>query len=435
MDLPSEIITNTHIKIANAKTPLILMELPSEIIANILSRLPWRTIISCKCVCKQWDKLLSSPEFVKFHRSVSTPEVLVLQADPIGRYLCKFVEREDDFQLHQHGFHSDQGMKFNPKAFISSPAGYRIEMIGSVDGLLCLQYNSKIDDVICVCNPIMREYTSLPRLARIVESVNFIHYGFGVSSITGQYKVVYMFQKSVQKVRQCLVSENFKCEFYDYLIYTLGTGYWRSIPRNSPFGLSHLSFGVFLNGNLHGLVKSSPESAISISCFDLEDESFKPFSPPPYPLRLVWFACCDTLGVLDDCLCICDSTSSIDEGGLVFWTMKEYGVKESWTRQFVFLGTQISPSFPYDVVYPIKGYKNGDILFSWQHQMAFYYNNRTKTSHKVVICTDNLDPRIWLCFKTVLHSSSFLSLKSFGGEIVISCADLWTKILMRRSQR
>ncbi|XP_073148185.1 F-box protein At3g07870-like [Henckelia pumila] len=392
------------------------MELPSEIIANILSRLPWRTIISCKCVCKQWDKLLSSPEFVKFHRSVSTPEVLVLQADPNGRYLCKFVEHEYGFQLHQ-------GMKFDPKAFInSSPADYQIEMKGSVDGLLCLQYSSKIDDVICVCNPITREYTSLPRLARIVESVNFTHYGFGVSSITGQYKVVYMFQKSVQKVRQCRISENFKCEFYDYLIYTLGTGrYWRSIHRNSPFGLSHLSFGVFLNGNLHGLVKSSPESDISISCFDLEDESFKPFSPPPYPLRLVWFACRDALGVLDDCLCICDSTSSSDEGGVVIWTMKEYGVKESWTRQFVFLGTHISPSIPCDVVCPIKGYKNGDILFSWQRRTMFYYNNKTKTSHKVDMCTHNLDPSFW--FKTVLHSSSFLSLESFEVENVISYAD------------
>ncbi|XP_075480301.1 F-box protein At2g23160-like [Primulina tabacum] len=398
------------------------MDLPSEIIANILSRLPRRTIISCKCVCKQWDKLLSSPEFVKFHRSVSKPDVLVLQTDPKGEYLWKLVEHEDNFQLNQHGFCSDPGMKFDPKAFISSPADYRIEMKGSVDGLLCLQYISKIDDVIYVCNPITREYTSFPRLARIVEYTNFTHYWFGVSSITGKYKVVYMFQKSVHKARQCLISENFKCEFYDYLIYTLGTGNWRSILRNSSFGHAHLSFGVFLNGNLHGLVQNSSDSAISISCFDLEDESFKPFSPPPYPLLLVWFACCDTLGVLDDCLCICDSKSLKDEEGLVFWTMKEYGVKESWTRQFIFLVTQNFSSFPYDVGYPIKGNKNGDILFSWQHQMVFYYNNKNQTSHKVDISTQNLDPLFW--FKTVLHNSSFLSLKNFEGENVISYADL-----------
>ncbi|KZV48896.1 F-box/kelch-repeat protein-like [Dorcoceras hygrometricum] len=398
------------------------MDLPSEIITNILSRLPWRTIIGCKRVCKKWNELLSSLEFAKFHLSVSTPQVLVLQTDPNGEYLCKFVENEDNFQRHENGFLSDQGLKFDPKAFISSPADYRIEIKGSVDGLLCLQYSSKIDDVIYVCNPITRQYTSLPRLARILEYVNFTQYGFGVSSITGQYKVIHLFQKSIHRVRQCVITKNYQCEFYDYLVYTLGTGYWRRIPRNSPFGRAHLSFGVYLNGNLHGLVQDSSKSAISISCFDLEDESFKPFCPPPYPLRLVWFTCCDTLGVLDDCLCICDSTSLSGEGGLVFWTMREYGVEESWTRQYIFLGTQICHSFPHDVVYPIKGYKNGDILFSWQHQTLFYHNNKTKTSHEVDMSAPNSDPRFR--FKTMLHNSSFLSLESFQGEDVISYADM-----------
>ncbi|XP_075482939.1 F-box/kelch-repeat protein At3g06240-like [Primulina tabacum] len=405
-----------------SKLPSILMDLPSEIIVNILSRLPSRTIVSCKCVCKQWHKLLSSPEFVKFHVSVSTPEVLVLQIDPKGECLCKFVEHEDQFQHQLQGFRWNQAIKFDPKTFISSPEDYRLEMKGSVDGFLCLQYSSKIDDVICVCNPITREYISLPRLTRVVEYANFTHYGFGVSSITGQYKVIYMFQKSVRKVWQCVRSENYECEFYDYMVYTLGAGSWRSTARNSPFDQAHLFFGVFLNGNLHGLVQNSSRSAISISCFDLEAESFEPFSPPPYPLKLVWFGGCDILGVLDDCLCICDSSSLRDEGGIVFWTMKEYGVTESWTRLFVFVGTQICSSFPFEVVHPIGGYKNGDILFSWKDQMVFYYSSKTETSHKVDIHAQDLDTGGWI--KTTLHNSSFLSPESFDEEKVISFADL-----------
>ncbi|XP_073147834.1 F-box protein At2g23160-like [Henckelia pumila] len=395
----------------------ILMDLPSDIIANILSRLPSPTIISCKCVCKQWHELISTPEFVKYHLSVSTPELLVLQKDPKGEYLCKFV---DDFQLHQHGFCSEQGMKFDPKAFISSPADYQIEMKGSVDGLLCLQYSSKIDDVIYVCNPITREYTSLPRLPRFVKYANFTHCGFGVSSITSQYKVVYMLQKSVNEAWQCARSENYECEFYDYLVYTLGAAAgtsWRSIARNSPFEQAHLSFGVFLNGNLHGLVRKSCESDVSISCFDLEDESFKPFSAPPCPLQLVWFGSCDILGVLDDCLCICDTSI---ERCIVFWTMKEYRVQESWTRQFVIMDTHICPSIElFDVIYPIKGYENGDILFSWQDmKLVFFYNKTTETNHKVDISAHDFDSGGW--FKAMPHNSSFLSLESFDGERVVS---------------
>lgn len=98
-------------------------------------------------------------------------------------------------------------------------------------------------------------------------------------------------------------------------MYALGTGSWRSIPRNSPFEQAHLSFGVFLNGNLHGLVPiNSSESDTLISCFDVEDESFKPFSPPPSLLQRAWFGICNVLGVLDGCLCICDSTCSTNDG-------------------------------------------------------------------------------------------------------------------------
>ncbi|XP_073148073.1 F-box protein At2g23160-like [Henckelia pumila] len=399
------------------KPALVLMALPPEIIVGILSMLRTRTIITCRCVCKQWHQILLSPEFARLHLSASTPGLLVLHTDPKwSEYSCNVVEHDDI----QYGFPCDEVMKFDPRAFISSPADYQIQTQNSVHGFLCLRYLGKTDDVIYVCNPITRQYISLPRLPRFVKYASFTHCGFGVSSITGQYKVVYMLQKSVHEAWHCARSENYECEFYDYLVYTLGAAAgtsWRSIARNSPFEQAHLSFGVFLNGNLHGLVKNSPESTFSISCFDLEDESFKPFSPPPYPIKLVWFGSCDILWVLDDCLCICDSSI---ERGIVFWTMKEYGVQESWTRQFVLMDTNICPSIElFDVIYPIKGYENGDILFSWQDmKLVFFYNKRTETNHKVDISTHDFEPGGW--FKATPHNSSFLSLQSFDGEHVVS---------------
>ncbi|XP_073138576.1 F-box protein At3g07870-like [Henckelia pumila] len=395
------------------KPTTISMALPSEIIAGILSMLPTRTIVICRCVCKHWNELLSSTEFARLHLSVSTPGLLVLHTDPKwSEYRCNVVEND----VIQHG---DEVMKFDPREFITSPADYQIQTQSSVHGLLCLRYLSKINDAIYVCNPITRQYISLPRLPRVVEFASFTHCGFGVSSITSQYKVVYMLQKSVHEAWKCVRSENYECEFYDYLVYTLGAAgtSWRSIARNSPFEQAHFSFGVFLNGNLHGLVRKSCESTVSISCFDLEDESFKPFSPPPYPIKLVWFGNCDILGVLGDCLCICDSSI---ERGIVFWTMKEYGVQESWTRQFVLMDTNICPSIElFDVIYPIKGYENGDILFSWQDmKLVFFYNKRTETNHKVDISTHDFEPGGW--FKATPHNSSFLSLQSFDGEHVVS---------------
>ncbi|KZV51585.1 hypothetical protein F511_10538 [Dorcoceras hygrometricum] len=321
----------------------------------------------------------------------------------------------------QYGFPCDQVMAFDPRASIGSHAYHQMQTQGSVHGLLCLRYRGKIDDVIYVCNPITREYISLPTIPHVVEYANFTSYGFGVSSKTGRYKVVYMLQKSVHEAWQHDRRENYKCESYEYLVYTLGTGSWRNIPKNSPFEHAHRCFGVFLNGNLHGLVRGWSKSTISISCFDLEDESFKPFKPP-YPLQTASYLGDCIVCVLNDRLCICESTILCDDVGFVFWTMEEYGVQESWTRRFVFVGMDISPAMPFYCVSLIKGYKNGDILYSWENEMVYYYSNETKTSHEVALFAQYSDSSD--SFKTMIHSSSFLSLTSFDGENVMSFPDL-----------
>ncbi|KAL1557558.1 hypothetical protein AAHA92_08118 [Salvia divinorum] len=51
--------------------------LPSEIVVEILSRLPTRAAMACKCVCKPWLGLLASPEFVNAHMSRSVPGIAV----------------------------------------------------------------------------------------------------------------------------------------------------------------------------------------------------------------------------------------------------------------------------------------------------------------------------------------------------------------------
>ena len=51
--------------------------LPSKILVEILSRLPTRAAMACKCVCKSWFGLLATPEFVNSHIYRSVPGLLV----------------------------------------------------------------------------------------------------------------------------------------------------------------------------------------------------------------------------------------------------------------------------------------------------------------------------------------------------------------------
>ncbi|XP_059630709.1 F-box protein At3g07870-like [Cornus florida] len=41
--------------------------LPSDVLIDVLARLPVKTIVQCTCVCKSWYSLLTSPSFITTH--------------------------------------------------------------------------------------------------------------------------------------------------------------------------------------------------------------------------------------------------------------------------------------------------------------------------------------------------------------------------------
>ncbi|GJU55151.1 F-box associated domain containing protein [Tanacetum coccineum] len=52
-------------------------DIPENIIADILSRLPVKKVINCKSVCKNWHKLVSDSYFVDLHLSRSPASVMI----------------------------------------------------------------------------------------------------------------------------------------------------------------------------------------------------------------------------------------------------------------------------------------------------------------------------------------------------------------------
>ncbi|XP_073309593.1 F-box/kelch-repeat protein At3g06240-like [Primulina huaijiensis] len=389
----------------NPTTPILINQ-PSEIIINILSRLPIRTILSCRCVCKRLFDLLSTPEFAESHLSLSTHGLLIGQLGRNHDDTCQIFEFVDEFELQHHNLHYNEVMKFDPRVSIGFSDG-KLLISGSVNGILCLLgEESKLYDVLYLCNPITREHIALPRIEGTVEYPDISEYGFGVSRISGQYKVLRNVRRRSQDRQAAPDSTTQK---YECLVYTVGTRSWRKIQPGKPFGHFHSSFSLFLNGNLHGFRNSENYSNMLISCFDLETESFKPFPPPPPPLDSPGFG---TLGILDDCLCYIDNSSQ-DVDILVIWMMKEYGVKESWTKQLVIEAGGFVGLF-YESIYPVKVFKDGDILFNYQNVELFYFSKKTKTCEELDFVNQDERGRI----EAIPHNSSFLSLKSFDGENV-----------------
>ncbi|CAB4308550.1 unnamed protein product [Prunus armeniaca] len=113
-----------------------------------------------------------------------------------------------------------------------------------------------------------------------------------------------------------------------------------SLQMRYPYKFDRMQKGVLLNGALHWLLMDrvgvEHQSSVIIS-FNLAEENVREI---PLPLASI-----DTrnyiVGAFRDCLCLIHS--GVD-GGMhnEFWIMKEYGVRESWTK--------IRSPIPYSVV-------------------------------------------------------------------------------------
>ncbi|XP_057793494.1 F-box protein At3g07870-like [Salvia miltiorrhiza] len=379
--------------------------LPSEITINILSRLPLGGIAMSKCVCKPWLHLLATDDFIKSHLAKSTPALAVLTSSS-----CTVFEFEDHQNLDRHDLHYNPLIKFD----LPHAAGIQ----DSANGLLFLS----MSEAHYVCNPITRQYAELHYPREIIRSfpkvVNYpeilsgslhsypqsVTYGFGASRITGQHKVVQIYHDSVIVDGGIRTIPESECH-----VHTLGTGTWRRVKPGALLEYSPRSSCVFLNGNLHW-VASDSDDRLWISCFDLETERFSSFSTPP--LHQGSFELIPGLSTLGGRLCLCDHTREVET---VIWAMKEYGVEESWTREYVInLNEDDLDIEGFELVYPIKVFQDADILMLRENGQLFYYSTNTGTAKDIGIF--DVDSFV----TAILLTPSFLSLKSLGMKSVVS---------------
>ncbi|XP_047943196.1 putative F-box/kelch-repeat protein At1g12870 [Salvia hispanica] len=326
--------------------------------------------------------------------------------------LLKHTKSYDVIQfVDEIGLNFDKEHRLNVDFYFELP--FDEPMHSSANGLIFLCGDDH-DDLI-LCNPITRDYIKLPcpRQSSPKDQIDVETFGFGVSKLTGQYKVVRIFGEKP-------LHEEYKNECQ---VYTVGTGSWRKVPSDSSLWLYKWVGGVFLSGKLYWTVKKATNgSGRWISCFDLETEVYSAFPSPPYFSRDALFG--KTLSVLRDCLCVSDL--SLD-GRLVIWLMNEDD--QCFTKELI-----IIPRFGYSFdayihVWPIRLFENGDAFIEADGYL-FYYSNTSGTFDGGLFCYSNKSKTIDYDIVvqkvrrreslTTMYASSFLSLKSFVMENVSS---------------
>ncbi|XP_058211837.1 F-box/kelch-repeat protein At3g06240-like [Rhododendron vialii] len=200
------------------------------------------------------------------------------------------------------------------------------------------------------------------------------------------------------------------------LVLTSKLSSWKSIGDfDYRCGLYYGTSRSVLNGSPHWVAHGITDIDgyyFRIVCFDVVDEKFKDVPTPMYEVGCNFF----TVGVLDGCLCAIDRRGP--ESHFDVWVMKEYGVKESWTKLFVV--PNVPPNMPgvlfFEYCELLCFTKDGEVVLRLKVEASVpSKEKKLEESLKLVIYNPKQKnkrfgmPQDWKGFDVALYAESLVS--------------------------
>ncbi|KAF7027259.1 hypothetical protein CFC21_039319 [Triticum aestivum] len=248
-------------------------ELPDELVLEVMTRLPVKSLMRFKCVSKAWRTTISDPSFVRSHLKISA---------------CRW-EQNPSFLIAPHTLDRDiQGTIFpgnigfyqwqqgvSEARLVHDRDLFRLARFFShCDGLVLVPTGTKV----FLFNPATRDVLTLPESSRN-KVPSFIHHpiGFGRDPRTGMYKVV----RSLFGSTDCktgIVSMGME-------VCTVGgpaPPQWREIAGDQPYAPVSSVPAQSVKGGVYWIVDDTnfeprPRGLLR---FDLVDEAFNFISLP-----------------------------------------------------------------------------------------------------------------------------------------------------------
>ncbi|KAM7502735.1 hypothetical protein LguiB_001639 [Lonicera macranthoides] len=317
--------------------------LPPDALTEILTRLPLKIILQCTIICKSWYSLITSPNFINAHfiLSNSRKETRLLIRESVEK------SRKEKYSVHWDNDAFDEYAKFSFP--YSSMLTGELRIVGTCNGLVCLS-----DDrfgfvrTMYLWNPSIRKFVTLPNpdITYMSHGVYSNSFGFGFDAATNDYKIV-----RIVYIEKGVFSDRLEVELYE-----LGTGSWRRITGgNFPYVILHCSPQAFLNAVVHWFGYDRAQGGdLLIVTFHMRNEALGVLKFPlsvqfekDWEIRL-------GLGVYGESLSLIHKPRNDDSCNI--WMMKDYGIAESWTKQFTINLTK------FDLWRPSYFRENGDIL-------------------------------------------------------------------------
>ncbi|KAK4432926.1 F-box protein CPR1 [Sesamum alatum] len=273
--------------------------LPRELLSEVLTRLPVKSLLRFKCVSKLWVDLINCPCFIRSHLDNSKRR---------GRINIK-IGRGFSISNYFHTLHLDLGNGYKAEARnLTLPLDHHGLVAGTCNGLVCLL--GPPHEPVVFWNPSTQQYRHGP----LLESYEC---GFGYDQNSQDYKFV------------TVVTGNFHDRWQTCKIYSLKSSSWcyQHDFYNDLFLVSTL---VFASSVVHWVYSNRFGDRGSIVAVDLGTNKAPrslSFPPGPFQYRFVknW-----KLDSLNDSLCALyyDYNQQVD-----VWMMKNADDK-SWGKLF-----------------------------------------------------------------------------------------------------
>ncbi|XP_076891844.1 F-box/kelch-repeat protein At3g23880-like isoform X1 [Bidens hawaiensis] len=298
--------------------------IPTDIVVRILLRLPVESLLRCKSVCKSWHSLISNPRFIKSHLAMSTTNTdyahhtLIYTTEYFPSVRGRPIIKLKTCNLRDVLYDSNNN-SINNALEVDYPSKHEsnsVSIVGSCNGLVCIAVEEYVmSKALFIWNPSTRKSYRLPPSG--CKPIGwYVVCGFGYDESTDEYKVVALSPNLIDG--EALVR-----------IYSLKDGNWKEIVVAYSHGFPSPEFGkLCINGVLRWPASTGHGSAscsMTITSFDLVNETCGEVLQPVYDagrkdLRL---------GSLKEWLCVLCSYCGIRAD---VWVMKDYGVKDSWTK-------------------------------------------------------------------------------------------------------
>nr|WRK57778.1 SLF9 protein [Citrus maxima] len=242
-----------------------------ETIIEILSKLPVKSLLRFRCICKSWCALFNKHNFISKH----------LNNDHNTRLIVHYMEKfdgpdESSYPLFLCSLFPDETLTNLSLQDLDNPV--RGELVGPYNGIFCIFGNN---NRITLWNRATKESRVLPKCTTVFPKYTSIFCkctGFGLDPMSTDYKLVLIFTLWNEKL-------DLLYEFSHVAVYSLSTNSWRYCDcfKSNHYYMDGAFDSVYLDGVCYWLSEFRDNDHKVILSFHLGNEVFEEIQEPYIP--------------------------------------------------------------------------------------------------------------------------------------------------------